>query len=400
MLSKLYLGNNEIKAAYLDGKLVFDANPLPTDASIVFIDGHRGIWIDPSDVSTLYQDPYGLTPVTASGQTVGLVLDKSQKLVETPVVTYKFETAESIAGWIDATWDAENKALKATSKPDEYYVTATLRDLNTVFEPSTGYKITVEVIQGTGGSYTDILAFNESDATNSYIGGIKWTNGLGKHTMIALTPNTLAEQLQFRVGPGNQDRSVLIKSITVTKLQGNHAKQVNESSRPMYMTDGILHWLRFTSTDTHLKLLRFATPLVQPFSLVCSTQLADVNTTGSYYYDDWFGGPDRFYIQYQNPKAVMSGGVAYTSLGSGARQLWNVVADGPNSYIRNLGAQINTFSVGESIAVTSPTFAGGLEGAEGNLAQDMYGFVIHTNTDLSKVAVLEQYLADKAAIVL
>jgi hypothetical protein len=34
-------------------------------------------WYDPSDLSTLFQDAAGTTPVTASGQPVGLMLDKS-----------------------------------------------------------------------------------------------------------------------------------------------------------------------------------------------------------------------------------------------------------------------------------------------------------------------------------
>lgn len=37
----------------------------------------NGAWFDPSDMSTLYQDAAGTTPVTAVGQPVGKMLDKS-----------------------------------------------------------------------------------------------------------------------------------------------------------------------------------------------------------------------------------------------------------------------------------------------------------------------------------
>ena len=37
-----------------------------------------GVWYDPSDLTTMFQDRAGTTPVTAPGQTVGLVLDKSR----------------------------------------------------------------------------------------------------------------------------------------------------------------------------------------------------------------------------------------------------------------------------------------------------------------------------------
>lgn len=43
----------------------------------LFAAGEQGVWFDPSDFSTLFQDSAGTTPVTAVGQSVGLMLDKS-----------------------------------------------------------------------------------------------------------------------------------------------------------------------------------------------------------------------------------------------------------------------------------------------------------------------------------
>lgn len=43
----------------------------------LFSGGAEGAWFDPSDISTLFQDSAGTTPVTASGQPVGLMLDIS-----------------------------------------------------------------------------------------------------------------------------------------------------------------------------------------------------------------------------------------------------------------------------------------------------------------------------------
>jgi len=43
----------------------------------LFAGGIQGAWFDPSDLSTLFQDSAGTTPVTASGQPVGLMLDNS-----------------------------------------------------------------------------------------------------------------------------------------------------------------------------------------------------------------------------------------------------------------------------------------------------------------------------------
>jgi hypothetical protein len=43
----------------------------------LFFAGEQGVWYDPSDLSTLFQDAAGTTPVTAVEQPVGRMLDKS-----------------------------------------------------------------------------------------------------------------------------------------------------------------------------------------------------------------------------------------------------------------------------------------------------------------------------------
>jgi len=43
----------------------------------LFAAGEQGAWYDPSDLSTLFQDSAGTTPVTAAGQPVGRMVDKS-----------------------------------------------------------------------------------------------------------------------------------------------------------------------------------------------------------------------------------------------------------------------------------------------------------------------------------
>lgn len=45
--------------------------------SQLFAAGEQGFWYDPSDFSTMFQDAAGTTPVTAVGQPVGRILDKS-----------------------------------------------------------------------------------------------------------------------------------------------------------------------------------------------------------------------------------------------------------------------------------------------------------------------------------
>ena len=47
---------------------------LPSD---LFAASEKGVWYDPGDITTLFQDTAGTIPVTASGQTVALMKDKS-----------------------------------------------------------------------------------------------------------------------------------------------------------------------------------------------------------------------------------------------------------------------------------------------------------------------------------
>lgn len=43
----------------------------------LFEQGEQGVWLDPSDMTTLFQDSAGTVPVTAADQPVGRILDKS-----------------------------------------------------------------------------------------------------------------------------------------------------------------------------------------------------------------------------------------------------------------------------------------------------------------------------------
>lgn len=64
-----------------EGALSFDrqANSAPAwnPASAWFASGEQGVWYDPSDLSSMFQDAAGTIPVTAAGDPVGRISDKS-----------------------------------------------------------------------------------------------------------------------------------------------------------------------------------------------------------------------------------------------------------------------------------------------------------------------------------
>jgi hypothetical protein len=57
----------------------YKVSPGPALRSIMLNPDELYLWLDASDLSTLFQNPVGITPVTASGQAVGIWYDKSGK---------------------------------------------------------------------------------------------------------------------------------------------------------------------------------------------------------------------------------------------------------------------------------------------------------------------------------
>lgn len=87
----------------------------PFAPSSLFFGGIPGAWYDPTDLSTMFQDTTGLTPVTAVEQPVGLIFDKSQG---TPAARYNLLTFSE--QFDDASWSKVNVAVtsNATVAPD------------------------------------------------------------------------------------------------------------------------------------------------------------------------------------------------------------------------------------------------------------------------------------------
>ena len=68
---RMLLGSTPVRKIYQGPNL------LGTRIAELFANGEQGVWYDPSDFSTLFQDVAGTIPVTGVEQPVGLMLDKS-----------------------------------------------------------------------------------------------------------------------------------------------------------------------------------------------------------------------------------------------------------------------------------------------------------------------------------
>lgn len=78
----------------------------------LFASGEQGAWYDPSDMSSLFQDSAGTTPVTAVEQPVGLMLDKSGRgnhavqatTTKRPVLSARVNLLTKTDNFADAAW--------------------------------------------------------------------------------------------------------------------------------------------------------------------------------------------------------------------------------------------------------------------------------------------------------
>ena len=69
----VYLGGTAVDRVYVGSERLWPAfSPVE-----LFANSEQGAWYDPSDLSTLFQDAAGTVPVTADGDPVGRMLDKS-----------------------------------------------------------------------------------------------------------------------------------------------------------------------------------------------------------------------------------------------------------------------------------------------------------------------------------
>lgn len=92
--------------------------------SSLFLDGIQGAWYDPSDMTTLFQDSAGTTPVTAVEQPVGRILDKSGRgnhatqstAASRPVLRARYNLLTYSEDFGNAAWILSQLSVSANSQ--------------------------------------------------------------------------------------------------------------------------------------------------------------------------------------------------------------------------------------------------------------------------------------------
>ncbi len=107
----------------------YGAGVAPFTPLSLFASGEQGVWYDPSDLTTLFQDASGTTPVTAVEQPVGRILDKSGRgnhatqstSASRPVLSARVNLLTKTEQFDDAVWTKTGMTVtaNATTAPDE-----------------------------------------------------------------------------------------------------------------------------------------------------------------------------------------------------------------------------------------------------------------------------------------
>lgn len=224
----LVVGSSQIR---MPGALMvgapYGSAALPTLDQIIasmFKSGEQGFAYDPYDLTTLFQDSTGTTPVTGATQPIGLNLDKSKGLAL---------GAERITngGFSGATgWTGVNGSDEVVSGGFLNFANAAAGNPNAsqagIIQPSKSYRISFRVANYVAGAvYLQAYAAN---ALNNVMSAQISANGV--YTAYLHAPIDATGLFGIRVAAGS---NLSITDVSVKELAGNHAHQVNSGQRPL-----------------------------------------------------------------------------------------------------------------------------------------------------------------------
>lgn len=190
---------------------------LPQRIRQLFAAGEQGVWYDPSDLSTLFQDSAGTVPVTAVEQPVGLMLDKSKGLVLGPELVTN-GGFDSVADWTLASYAAISGGLLNVGTSGAGVFAS--QPASVVAGKTYIVTFTLTVLSGSN---------NVSPAVGGTLSSII-RNATGTYTECIVAGGTGTVHMQ---GRNSGVTNCTIDNISVKELPGNHATQATSTKRPV-----------------------------------------------------------------------------------------------------------------------------------------------------------------------
>jgi hypothetical protein len=205
----------------------------PFTPALLFASGEQGVWYDPSDFSTLFQDSAGTIPVTAVEQPVGRMLDLSKGLVLGSELVTNGDFASNVTGWtsnvgVTLSWDTGR--AKLTSGGGGGSSLAVSSGFATVIGQT--YRVQMNFAKGTVTSDTALIGIsNNADGSAAYFQTA--TSGYPGGTLTAYFTATATTTYAYgRWNTTNSSETWFLDNVSVKSIAGNHATQATSAARP------------------------------------------------------------------------------------------------------------------------------------------------------------------------
>lgn len=203
----------------------------------LFAANEPGFWLDPSDFSTMWQDHQGVTPVTATGQTVGLILDKrvgtrtevfdDANVVLLGPATYATRVSPGVYNYCRDSTTQGQLEFRGLTAGQSYLVQLT--------------------VSAYAGAVPDITSIR-TDFINSSNGVVRpLASVAGVCTFFLPSPGTF-----FQLRSGGFGQGATISNVSIKEVAGSHFFQPTAAQRPTLQAEGAYNFLQTDGVDDRL----------------------------------------------------------------------------------------------------------------------------------------------------
>ena len=209
---------------------------LDTIIKSLFANSEQGFAYDPNDLTTLYQDAAGNIPVTAAGQPVGLMLDKSKGL---SLSAELFTAALDFNNW--------SRTVAVTSVTANSFTTngfggCIKNPITTGMSLTKTYQVRI---------FGTCNVAHKIRSSSTYVGEVSVPAGAFDVTI--KSPITFADSsMYFQLQAAG---TITVNSISIKELAGNHTYQTVSASRPSLQRNATTgaYYLAFDGVDDFLQ---------------------------------------------------------------------------------------------------------------------------------------------------
>lgn len=373
----------------------------------LYAQDRRGLWDDPSNLSTLFQDAAGITPITAPGQPVGLILDKSRGLRLGPNLssnpTYETGLGNTTFGNSGLVyWDEVNKRAIFRRQAGEF---AQILIRNIVSEPQIGrfYEISVDI---TNVSCTQGNIGLQSNLTQSsytqFLNASSWVGQTRSYRIILPSERISGNYWLFvQLNGVNVGGEIAVDNISCREVAGSHAYQFASVSRPLLRQDatGTVNFQYDGIDDFHV--LAAGGGAAAEFFFCAAIQVGRVGSVQTLYSNASSNSGYRVRVNAANQLEFSAGnGSGFTTVATtdamviDQRAVLTAWSDGARLY-----AQINNGPVSQQVSgsvatgTASATIGRDNGSATSYFMGRIYGLVTcHSQVDATHRSSVQQYL--------